>query len=161
MEATASKYLSYDDYCPFTPKNERVKCIKIIDASTVHLGFILPPPYGPTYFVCKLVGITTPEIRSPQSTEKTLGRAARDLTVDMLLHKECTIRISSRDKYGRYLVRLATDECDDISNFLVESGVAKSLSDHRRPNWDELLTKYVRNKSKRTGDETKIDESPK
>lgn len=137
--------LSYDDYVAFVPRNTTAKCIKVIDASTLHLGFILPAPYGPTYFVCRLVGVGTPEIRSPNTTEKTLGRAARELTMKMTLHRDCSIRISGKDKYGRYLVRVATEECADLSDYLIAKHVAVALTDQQRKNnWDELLQQYIR-----------------
>lgn len=116
--------LSYDECTEFLPKIETAKCVKVYDGDTFHIGTILPYPYGPTRFCCRLLGVDTPELRSRHEHEKILAREARDIVKAEILHKKVSIRISGHDKYGRLLVRVSTDTCADLSNKLVEEKVA-------------------------------------
>ena len=103
-----------------------------VDGDTFHLGVILPPPYGPTRFVVRLLGVDTPELRSRDNAEKALAREARDIVKKMILNKIVGVNFSQYDKYGRILVRITTQSGEDLSQHLIEEKVAVYYDGERK-----------------------------
>jgi len=144
--------ISYDECRVFRPVMEEAKCVRVYDGDTIHLGTLLPHPYGPTRFCCRLLGVDTPELRSTDRAEKTLAREAREIVKSIILHKVVRVRVSGHDKYGRLLVRISTDDCEDLSRHLIEEKVAVSYDGgaRKRSGWDDLLRQHIQLKSSRT-----------
>ena len=136
---------------------EEAKCVRVYDGDTIYLGTLLPYPYGPTRFCCRLLGVDTPELRSTDPAEKTLAREAREIVKSLILHKIVKVRVSGQDKYGRLLVRIATGDCEDLSARLIDEKVAVHYDggSRKRSGWDDLLREHTQLKSSRiTRDDT-------
>lgn len=143
--------LCYDDCLPFLPKISTAKCLKVYDGDTIHLGIILPEPYGATRFSCRLLGIDTPELRSKDSSQKSLAREAREIVKSLILHKIVNVRVTSMDKYGRLLVRISVDSCEDLSQFLINEKVAVPYNGGRKhtTDWHALMKEHIALRSNR------------
>ena len=135
--------LSYVSCDIFLPKFKRAKCIKCYDGDTVTLGTIIPG-YGATRFSCRLAAIDTPELRSRDPCEKELACIARDVIKGVLLHRLVTVSIKGIDKYGRLLVELSTEKCENVSAFILSQGLAVEYNGGKKPevNWSQKLTEW-------------------
>lgn len=155
--------LSYEECKEFMPIIETAKCVKVFDGDTFHLGVMLPSPYNATRFCCRLLGVDTPELRSREHAEKSLAREARDIVKSKILNKLVNVRVSGHDKYGRLLARLSTDECGDLSQFLINEKVAVYYDGgkKRTTNWANLLKEHSELRAKRLTHDVTQDELEK
>jgi endonuclease YncB( thermonuclease family) len=140
--------LTFSECRAFSPSLENAKCVKVNDASTFYLAIVMSPPYGPVVFPCKLVGVTVPDIRSSQSHTKTLARIGKEYVRGIIMNKIVSARISGRDKYGRYLVRVyvASQAETDVATMLIEKGLAVSQQDGQlrsHVDWAKMLDEYM------------------
>ena len=143
--------LSYEECKVFMPIMNEAKCVRVYDGDTIHLGVVLPPPYGATRFCVRLLGVDTPELRSRDSSEKSLAREARDLVKKMILNKIVSVSVSQYDKYGRILARITTPSGEDLSQYLIEEKVAVYYDGGKkyRVNWESLLKEHTELRSNR------------
>ena len=141
---TLSK-LSYNECSPFVPRIGLARCVRVYDGDTIHIGVVMPEPYGATRFCCRLLGVDTPELRTKNESEKQLARIARDLVRDKILNKIVHIRVFGMDKYGRVLVRVGTEGMQDVAAFLIDKGVAVAYDGGKKVSvdWQAMLAAYT------------------
>eukprot|EP00965_Chrysotila_dentata_P263512 6214845-Pleurochrysis_carterae.AAC.3 len=143
--------LTYEECVEFCPDLKQAKCVRVYDGDTIYLGTVLPAPYGPTKFACRLLGVDTPELRTRDDKEKALAKEARDIVKAMVLNKTVEARVSGKDKYGRLLVRISTESCPDLSQYLIDEKVAVFYTGgkKRKVDWEALMKEHIRIKSER------------
>lgn len=136
--------LSYEECKPFLPIMDTAKCVRVYDGDTLHLGIVLPAPYGATRFICRLLGVDTPELRSQNLAEKALARLAREELKNLTLHKIVRVRVAGIDKYGRLLVRVGIDDIEDLSTHLIQKKLAVYYDGGRKSSvsWENMLSKH-------------------
>ena len=143
--------LSFEECRIFMPLINEAKCIKVYDGDTIHIGVILPHPYGATRFCCRLLGVDTPELRSRDTAEKTLAREAREIVKKKILNKMVSVNASQYDKYGRLLVRIITPDGEDLSQYLIEEKVAVYYDGGKKKlvNWEGIMKQHTELRSSR------------
>ena len=72
---------------------------------------------------CRMDGYDSAEVRTRCANEKKLGIISRDRLRDIILEKEVSLIGYGKDKYGRLLVRLSTDEYDDINQYMIDNNL--------------------------------------
>jgi endonuclease YncB( thermonuclease family) len=144
--------LFYEEYKTFIPSIEVAKCVQVSSADTIHVGIVMPPPHGATKFCCRLLGVNTPELRAQHVDERVLAKEAREVLRSKVLHKTVHVRVVGYDKYGRLLSRISTDDCADLSIFLVNESMAiqHNGGKKKKVNWTEVLRKHTLLRASRT-----------
>ena len=135
--------LTYSSCSEFIPNFNRAKCIRCYDGDTITLGTVLPG-YGNRRFSCRLLGVHTPELRALDPSEKQLACIARDVVRGLLLHRLVGVTISGIDKYGRLLVRVSTESHENISDYIIEQGLAVDYAGGKKQpvDWLEKLIEW-------------------
>ena len=112
----------------------------------------MPEPYGATRFSCRLLGIDCPELRTKDQNEKSLAREARDVVKQAILNKIVTVKLGSKDKYGRLLVRVSSDTIDDLSEMLIQMKLAVPYDGGKKNDvdWSALMAEHVEYMSKQS-----------
>ena len=117
-------------------ENQFVHCkvIQVYDGDSITV--ILPFESLSSYYKvkCRLYGIYTPEIRTRDLEEKTLGFSARDYLREQVLDKIVWIKCGKWDKYGRLLITIYQELGSEISlnEQLVELGYAEEYFGGKR-----------------------------
>lgn len=149
MSAAADEMLSglvYDDFKPFVPDIGVAKCIRVVDGDTIVIGTTIAG-YGPTRFICKLLGIVAPDLRARQRCEKTLAKIARDSLRDMLVSTLVSVHVAGVDKYGRLLVRVSAEGAGgDVSQKMLRERLVRSASaggTATEEAWSDLLRAHM------------------
>lgn len=128
----------------FIPNFRTCKCVKVYDGQICHMGAYMDG-YGATRFTCRLVGIDTPELRAKSRAEKILAKVAREEVKSIMLNRVLSVTINGNDKYGRLLLRVRTDEVDDVSKHLIDAGLAVAYDGGRKSsvNWGNMLKDWM------------------
>jgi micrococcal nuclease len=122
------------------------KLIAVIDGDTIDVEIDLGFDISITKRV-RLAGIDTPESRTSDKFEKTLGLESKALLKQRLAAAETilikTEKPDSSEKYGRVLGWLFLDgEATSFNETMIATGYAWSyLGDTKVKNFDELLNK--------------------
>ena len=147
MDSTAEalEAITFAECRPFLPSFRTAKCVKVYDGEILHFGFYMEN-YGATRFTCRLVGIDTPELRAKSKSEKMLAKISREEVKAVALNKVVSVTINGLDKYGRLLVRVRTPTVDDVSQHLINSGLAIAYDGgrKRKVDWDSMLKEWMR-----------------
>ena len=69
----------------------------------------------------RLNGIDTPELRGSSDDEKTLALEAKEYLSDVTLGEVVTIINPGKEKYGRVLCDLSTDELPSVSYYMLQN----------------------------------------
>lgn len=86
----------------------------------------------------RMDGIDTPEMRSRCTKEKELAEAARDLTRRLVGTGAVNLLDVQPDKYGgRVRARVLTSAGTDLSQSLIDAGLARRYHGERRQPWCE------------------------
>ena len=112
------------------------KVVSVYDGDTVKCVFPLNNKFYK--WNCRINGIDTPEIRTRSKLEKEMGFKARDFLREKILKKMVEIHCGEFDKYGRLLVNIKLDN-QDMSELLINEGLAFKYDGGTRQNWDEYL----------------------
>lgn len=108
------------------------KVVSVYDGDTVNLVFEL---FGELHrWSCRLNHIDTPELRTSNESEKSLGLKVRDVLRDKILNEMVTIQCSEFDKYGRLLVSIVHDGLD-VNEWLIEQNYAKRYDGGKKESW--------------------------
>ena len=136
--------ITFSECKPFLPNFTAAKCIKVYDGELFHVGVYLQD-YGATRFTCRLVGIDTPELRAKSKGEKTLAKIAREEFKSIALNKLIHVSINGLDKYGRLYMRVSCGEIKDISQHLIDNGLAVPFDGGRKTKvaWDTMLKSWM------------------
>jgi len=113
----------YGQFTPFTPLKHDSKAIviKVYDGDTLTLGFYHQSDGEPTRISCRIDGIDTPELRGSSDDEKKLALEAKEYLSDVTLGEVVTIINPGKEKYGRVLCDLSTDELPSVSYYMLEN----------------------------------------
>ena len=126
----------------FENQSFQSKIVSVYDGDTIKCVF---PLNGKMYkWNCRINGIDTPEIRTRSALEKEAGYKARDFLREKILNKIVTVHCGDFDKYGRLLVNVEVDN-KDMSELLVELGLAFKYDGGTRRNWDDYLKSKLDN----------------
>ena len=129
--------LTYDDCEPFLPlrDGDQATVIKIYDGDTLTLGWT-DNDHRNVRLSCRLLGIDTPELRSSSVREKELAVRARDRLHAKVFGKVVTIRSPNKEKYGRVLANLQTDDCASVSDYMLEDKeICRPYQGGKREKW--------------------------
>jgi len=113
----------------FEGKEFICKCISVYDGDTITVAF---KPFGDKIYRynIRLSGIDTPEIRTTNLTEKTMGINVRDILWKKILNRIVVLKCGKFDKYGRILGEVYTTETNSennsksINQWLIDEGMA-------------------------------------
>jgi endonuclease YncB( thermonuclease family) len=98
--------ISWEDTIPYIPPVTGGRVIKVYDGDTITVAtrvHDLPHLYR---FSVRLDGIDCPEIKTKNSTEKSVAVLAKQHLVDSILGKDVELRNVSLEKYGRILAEV-------------------------------------------------------
>ncbi|MGM0628847.1 MAG: thermonuclease family protein [Patescibacteria group bacterium] len=99
-----------------------VEVVSVIDGDT-----FLAEINGKTESV-RLIGIDAPELEGPHSTEECYGQEAAVFLEDLISDRGVVLRrgeeVSDRDRYGRLLRFVHTDEGEEVNALMIERGYA-------------------------------------
>jgi endonuclease YncB( thermonuclease family) len=88
------------------------KVVKVYDGDSLTLAWLDPRTKRIQYSNCRIAGVDTPELRSPNAEEKAAAYACQrwlsDLVMDEFM-RVTTVGARGLDKYGRPLVSLRAD----------------------------------------------------
>ena len=129
--------LTYGDCEPFLPLREgdQATVVKIFDGDTVTLGWE-DVDRGNVRLSCRLLGIDTPELRSSSERERELAARARDRLHSKLFGRVVTVRSPTKEKYGRVLADLETDDCPSVADYMLEDReICRPYQGGRRAGW--------------------------
>lgn len=112
--------LTYSNCKSFLPLKEgsRAIVVKVYDGDTITLAFFRDGE--PTRISCRINGIDTPELRRSSEYEKALAYEAKDLLSNVLLGKIVTIINPGKEKYGRVLCDLSTDDVPSVRDYMIQ-----------------------------------------
>ncbi len=86
----------------------------------------------------RLSGIDAPEMRAPCAEEKAKAEAARDLARRLLADGHARLLEVQADKYGgRVRARVQTSAGADLSQMLLDAGLARPYRGEKRQPWCE------------------------
>ena len=129
----------YNTFTQFTPLKHASKAvvIKVYDGDTLTLGFHHQSDGEPTRISCRINGIDTPEIRGSSIVEKKLAYEAKEYLSNVMMGEVVTIMNPGKEKYGRVLCDLSTDEIPSISNYMLQNPrICKPYDGGTKAIWD-------------------------
>lgn len=129
--------LTYADCEPFLPlqDGDQATVVKVYDGDSLTLGWTNSERKN-VRLSCRLRGIDTPELRGSSEHEKRLAIRARDRLFSKVMGMVVTIRFPGKDKYGRLLANLETDDCASLAEYMLEDRqVCRPYQGGRRDEW--------------------------
>ena len=130
--------LKYGDCEPYLPLSdgERATVVKVYDGDTVTLGWE-DTNNKKVRVSCRLRGINAPELRGSSSREKTLAVRARERLHSKVMGKVVTIRHPGKEKWGRLLAELETDDGTLVARYMLENReLCRPYDGGKRMPWD-------------------------
>lgn len=119
---------TYDSVQPFIPVIKKGKIVKVYDGDTVTISArIYITETQPTKlfrFNVRLRGIDSPEIKTKNEKERTLGIESRDELRSFIMDQIVYLENVDYDKYGRILADIVTKDGVNVSNWMLENGFA-------------------------------------
>ncbi|GAB4222496.1 MAG: hypothetical protein Kow0062_20190 [Acidobacteriota bacterium] len=107
----------------------RGEVLEVVDGDTLRVR----TEDGPQ--LVRLIGIDAPELHHPEAGEQYLGAEARAFAAERLARSGVTLEPDDgqprRDRFGRMLAYVRTDEGEDLGAALVERGFARVLTRYR------------------------------
>lgn len=119
--------------CIFRDKNIYARVYSVYDGDTISVIFKFNDEF--IKYSCRIIEIDTPELRTKNKEEKKLGIEARDYLRSLILDKIVKLNVLNFDKYGRLLVRVFTDNNEDISKLMISGGYAKMYYGGKKSKW--------------------------
>jgi endonuclease YncB( thermonuclease family) len=116
--------LTGSSYCGVLPDHVVSDQVRVVDGDTVRLQYL------GSWVSVRLHGIDAPELNQETlpmgylHARFAMGRAARAALVELVEGRRVTCAVLGRDRYGRAIGVLATDELDDVNGELVRQGWA-------------------------------------
>lgn len=129
--------LAYEDCEPFLPlkDGDQATVVKVYDGDSLTLAWT-DSDQGNVRLSCRLRGIDTPELRGSSEHEKKLAVRARDRLHSKVMGRVVTIRLPGKDKYGRLLAHLETDDCASLAEYMLEDRqLCRPYRGGRREEW--------------------------
>jgi micrococcal nuclease len=136
---------TYNNLRPFVPEISEGKIIRVYDGDTVTIAarFKIDGVYIPKLFRynVRLRGIDSPEMKTKNSTEKSLALKSRDALTELIMDRMVRLENVEYDKYGRILANVITEDGINISNWMIENGYAVEYdggTKHRPAEWTDI-----------------------
>jgi endonuclease YncB( thermonuclease family) len=127
----------------------KAKVVKVYDGDTCTLAKIDPnnKEQGIRYS-SRIYGIDTAEKRTRDPFEKKAANYSQQILSDLIIDKVVNVQVLNMDKYGRLLVKLSSEQIPDISDYMLEHGLAYSYDGGTKQdiNWQEKLSKVTMEK---------------
>ena len=111
----------------------KTKVLSVYDGDTVTINFDLGFNVN-IIEKCRLIGIDTPELRTKNKYEKTLGYKVRDYLRELILDKEVEVETHKEGKWGRYLVDIYIDGIH-VNQHLIDLNYARVYDGGTREKW--------------------------
>lgn len=131
--------LTYQNCQPYLPLKDgsRAVVVKVYDGDSLTLGWTDTDNQN-VRLPCRVRGINTPELRGSSDFEKALALRAKDRLKSKLLGNVVTIRLPSREKYGRVLADLETDDCASIASYMLEDPeICRPYQGGKKADWEK------------------------
>jgi endonuclease YncB( thermonuclease family) len=136
---------TYNNLRPFVPEISEGKIIRVYDGDTVTIAarFKIDGVYVPKLFRynVRLRGIDSPEMKTKNSTEKSLALKSRDALTELIMDRMVRLENVEYDKYGRILANVITEGGINVSNWMIENGYAVEYdggTKHRPAEWTDV-----------------------
>jgi len=133
---------TYENLPTFMPEIKTAKIVRVYDGDTVTIatriqidGKEIPKIFR---FSLRLRGIDSPELKTKNQTEKALAIQSRDALSNLILGKIMTIENVDYDKYGRILADMITPDGVNVSQWMIDNGLAVKYdggTKHRPNEW--------------------------
>lgn len=133
---------TYENSPTFVPEIKTGKIVRVYDGDTVTIatriqidGTEIPKIFR---FSLRLRGIDSPELKTKNQTEKTLAIQSRDALSGLIMGKTMAIENVDYDKYGRILADMITPEGINVSEWMLDNGLAVKYdggTKHRPTEW--------------------------
>lgn len=96
---------------------------------------------------CRLLGIDTPEMRSPKgSQEKKLALLAKERVIDLCGKGLVEVKVGRLDKYGRSLVNVKLSDGSDLALKLISENLGVPYAGGtKNTNWEEFALQRGKN----------------
>lgn len=130
--------LTYKNCEPFLPlkDGDQATVVKVFDGDSITLGWT-DADHKNVRLPCRLRGIDTPELRGSSAHEKALALRAKDRLQSKVLGKVVTIRSPGKEKYGRVLSYLETDDCTSVSEYMLEDKeICRPYQGGKKEDWN-------------------------
>lgn len=137
---------TYDNATPFMPNITCGKVVRVYDGDTITVcsrvridGHTSESIYR---FNVRLRGIDTPELKTRNSTEKTLAIKARDALSGEILGKIVSLKDVEYDKYGRILANVIQLDGTDMSKWMMDNKYAVEYTGGTKsipPEWTDIV----------------------
>lgn len=88
-------------------------CVSVYDGDTC--TFNLKTKIGIHKWKIRLLGLDAPELKTKDELEKMHAKACRDTLAEWIQYKECHVKCSGYDKYGRLLAVIYAQDKNDLS----------------------------------------------
>ena len=136
---------TYNNLRPFVPEISEGKIIRVYDGDTVTIAarFKIDGVYVPKLFRynVRLRGIDSPEMKTKNSTEKSLALKSRDALTELIMDRMVRLENVEYDKYGRILANIITEDGINVSNWMISNGYAVEYdggTKHRPAEWTDV-----------------------
>lgn len=132
--------LTYENCEPFLPLGEgdRATVVKVYDGDSLTLGWT-DSSHKNVRVSCRIRGIDTPELRGSSEREKELAVRARERLHSKVGGRVVTIRLPGKEKYGRVLADLETDDGVSIADYMLQDReVCRPYRGGRKAGWDSV-----------------------
>ena len=110
---------------------------KTYDADSVTLSVTL---FGtPIILKTRLLHVDTPELKTRDLLEKSLGYKAKEFVQDLILNKVVQVKFRENDLYGRPLCDITLDDGRDLASLLIEQKLAVAYEGGTKKEWTDFI----------------------
>lgn len=131
--------LTYQNCQPYLPLKDGYKAVvvKVYDGDSLTLGWT-DADHENVRLPCRVRGIDTPELRRSSDYERALALRAKDRLQSKVLGNVVTVRCPAREKYGRVLADLETDDCVSIASYMLEDReICRPYQGGKKADWEK------------------------
>jgi micrococcal nuclease len=131
----------------------RAEVVDHIDGDTVRVRIDNPPAELGVVETIRLIGVDTPETVHPSRPAERFGKEAAGFTKARLLGRKVRLAFDwdLRDRYGRLLAYIYTDDGECFNALLIREGYAHAYTRYAFQFMDEFRTLEQRAKEERRG----------
>ena len=98
--------------------------------------------HTPTRLKTRLEGLDTPELRTKDLLEKSLGYRARDRVRELCLNQVVNVTLLEFEKYGRTMVRVTFSDGRDLSKLLIDEKLAQVYGGQTKLPWGAFIEQF-------------------
>jgi micrococcal nuclease len=122
--------INWKNTIEFIPAIVSGKVIKVADGDTICIACKIPyvsqmKESNQIYrFHIRLFGIDTPEMKSKNIEDRKIANLAKDFLTNLILNQVVFLKNLKKDKYGRIVANVYTENNENISELMVEKKFA-------------------------------------